>query len=195
MRDLNDGPPALKLRRGKKLKWGTKGQTLPSEVGGPVEYQGDSTGQFACLKEAIANQRLVWNTLMRMQHLTAQYALQNLPNPPRRKRLSKKRCRTCSSLNWPDFIAALPARRASGIGNWDPPKHTTCSGRPMRECPTYSAFWSVFGVRRPRLQVGLMDGLRANGAIGTPEEPAGFRGNLRAWRVLRYSGPGCRAAK
>ena len=28
---------------------------------------------------------------MRMQHLTARYALQNLPNPPRRKRLSKKR--------------------------------------------------------------------------------------------------------
>ncbi|HWT83603.1 MAG TPA: DUF6788 family protein [Candidatus Methylomirabilis sp.] len=49
-----------------------------------------SAQQYAWLKEAIANQRLVWETLMRMQHLTAQYAIQNLPNPPRRKRLSKK---------------------------------------------------------------------------------------------------------
>jgi len=50
-----------------------------------------SAQQFAWLKEAIANQRLVWETLMRMQHLTAQYGRQNLPNPPRRKRLSKRR--------------------------------------------------------------------------------------------------------
>jgi hypothetical protein len=50
-----------------------------------------SAQQFAWLKQAIANQRLVWETLMRMQHLTAKYALQNLPNPPRRKRLSNKR--------------------------------------------------------------------------------------------------------
>ena len=50
-----------------------------------------SPQQFAWLREAIANQRQVWETLQRMQHLTAQFALQNLPNPPRRKRLSKKR--------------------------------------------------------------------------------------------------------
>jgi hypothetical protein len=50
-----------------------------------------SAQQFAWLKEAIANQRRVWDTLMQMQHLTAQYALDNLPNPPRRKRLTKKR--------------------------------------------------------------------------------------------------------
>ena len=50
-----------------------------------------SAQQFAWLKQAIANQRVVWEILMRMQHLSAQYALQNLPNPPRRKRLSKKR--------------------------------------------------------------------------------------------------------
>jgi len=50
-----------------------------------------SPQQFAWLKKAIGNQRLVWETLMRMQHLTAQHLLQNLPNPPRRKRLSKKR--------------------------------------------------------------------------------------------------------
>jgi hypothetical protein len=50
-----------------------------------------SAEQFAWLKKAIGNQRSVWETLMRMQHLTAQHVLQNLPNPPRRKRLSKKR--------------------------------------------------------------------------------------------------------
>ena len=50
-----------------------------------------SAEQFAWLKAAIANQRQVWDTLMQMQQLTAQYALQNLPNPPRRKRPSKKR--------------------------------------------------------------------------------------------------------
>ncbi|HZL42938.1 MAG TPA: DUF6788 family protein [Verrucomicrobiae bacterium] len=49
-----------------------------------------SPEQFAWLKDAIANQRQVWDTLMQMQHLTAQYALDCLPNPPRRKRLSKK---------------------------------------------------------------------------------------------------------
>ena len=50
-----------------------------------------SAEQFAWLEEAIANQRRVWDTLMRMQQLTAQFALENLPNPPRRKRLSKKK--------------------------------------------------------------------------------------------------------
>jgi hypothetical protein len=50
-----------------------------------------SPEQFAWLKTAIANQREVWNTLMQMQSLSAQHALQNLPNPPRRKRLNKKR--------------------------------------------------------------------------------------------------------
>lgn len=50
-----------------------------------------SAEQFAWLKEAVANQRKVWDTLMQMQHLTAQFALQHLPNPPRRKRLSKRK--------------------------------------------------------------------------------------------------------
>lgn len=50
-----------------------------------------SAEQFAWLKEAIANQRQVWETLLQMQQLTAQFALENLPNPPRRKRLSKKK--------------------------------------------------------------------------------------------------------
>lgn len=50
-----------------------------------------SAEQFAWLKGAIANQRKVWDMLMRMQQLTAQYALENLPNPPRRKCLSMKK--------------------------------------------------------------------------------------------------------
>lgn len=50
-----------------------------------------SAEQFAWLKNAIANQRKVWDTLMQMQQITAQFALDNLPNPHRRKRLSKKK--------------------------------------------------------------------------------------------------------
>ena len=49
-----------------------------------------SAEQFAWLKTAIANQRQVWDTLMQMQQITAEYVLANLPNPPRRKRLTKK---------------------------------------------------------------------------------------------------------
>jgi hypothetical protein len=45
---------------------------------------------------------------------------------------------------------AHPARRTSGIGNWDQPRHTTCSGRPLSRNPTYSAFWSVLLWRRWR---------------------------------------------
>ena len=50
-----------------------------------------SSEQFAWLKTAIANQREVWDILMQMQQLTALHALQNLPNPTRRKRLNRKR--------------------------------------------------------------------------------------------------------
>src|SRR5215210_7155679 len=50
-----------------------------------------SAEQFDWLKGAIANQREVWDILMQMQQLTIDHMLQNLPNPPRRKRLSKKR--------------------------------------------------------------------------------------------------------
>lgn len=50
-----------------------------------------SAQQFAWLKQAIANQREVWDTLMRMQQLTAEFMLRHLPNPPRRKRLTRKR--------------------------------------------------------------------------------------------------------
>jgi hypothetical protein len=50
-----------------------------------------SAEQFSWLKQAISNQREVWDILMQLQQLTAKHALENLPGPPRRKRLSKKR--------------------------------------------------------------------------------------------------------
>jgi hypothetical protein len=50
-----------------------------------------SAHQFGWLKQAISNQREVWEILMQLQQLTAQHALKNIPGPPRRKRLSKKR--------------------------------------------------------------------------------------------------------
>jgi hypothetical protein len=50
-----------------------------------------SAEQFAWLRHAIANQRQVWDILMRLQQLTAQHVLENLPNPSRRKRLTKKK--------------------------------------------------------------------------------------------------------
>src|SRR5262249_10456126 len=49
-----------------------------------------SAEQFNWLKQAISNQRLVWDILMELQQLTAQHALEKLPGPPRRKRLSRK---------------------------------------------------------------------------------------------------------
>lgn len=49
-----------------------------------------SAEQFDWLQQAIANQREVWDILMQLQQLTARHVLQNLTNPPRRKRLSKK---------------------------------------------------------------------------------------------------------
>lgn len=49
-----------------------------------------SAEQFAWLQEAIANQREIWDILQRMQQLTLEYMWKNLPNPSRRKRLSKR---------------------------------------------------------------------------------------------------------
>ena len=49
-----------------------------------------SAEQFAWLKQAISNQREVWEILLKLQQLTARHALENLPSPRRRKRLSKK---------------------------------------------------------------------------------------------------------
>lgn len=49
-----------------------------------------SAEQFEWMQRAVANQRQVWDILMEMQQLTAAHMLKNLPNPPRRKRLSKR---------------------------------------------------------------------------------------------------------
>ena len=50
-----------------------------------------SAEQFAWLKQAIANQRKLWDTLLRMQQIATDYMLQNLPNPPRRKKINRKK--------------------------------------------------------------------------------------------------------
>ena len=50
-----------------------------------------SIEQFKWLKQAISNQREVWDILTKLQQLSAKHALENIPGPPRRKRLSKKR--------------------------------------------------------------------------------------------------------
>jgi hypothetical protein len=49
-----------------------------------------SAQQFTWLKQAISNQRQVWDLLMELQQITAKFALENITGPPRRKRLSKK---------------------------------------------------------------------------------------------------------
>ena len=49
-----------------------------------------SAEQFQWLTQAIGNQRHVWETLLQMQQLTAEHVLTHLPNPPRRKRLTRK---------------------------------------------------------------------------------------------------------
>jgi hypothetical protein len=71
-------------RGGPRYQWSRR-------VGAKTVTVALSAEQFAWLKKAIANQRKVWDALMQMQQLTAEYALENLPNPPRRKRLSKKK--------------------------------------------------------------------------------------------------------
>ena len=49
-----------------------------------------SAEQFAWLKEAIANQRKVWDLLIDMQQQTLKHMWENLPSTSRRKRLTKK---------------------------------------------------------------------------------------------------------
>lgn len=60
-------------------------------VGGKTITVALSAEQFAWLQPAIANQRELLDILTEMQRITADYVLRNLPNPPRRKRFSKKR--------------------------------------------------------------------------------------------------------
>jgi hypothetical protein len=49
-----------------------------------------SLDQFQWLQRAIDNQRQVWHILQQLQKLTARHVLEKLPNPPRRKPISKK---------------------------------------------------------------------------------------------------------
>ena len=71
-------------RGGPRYQWSRR-------VGSKTVTVALSAAQFDWLKQAISNQREVWDILMQLQHLAAEHALQNLPNPPRRKRLSRKR--------------------------------------------------------------------------------------------------------
>jgi hypothetical protein len=50
-----------------------------------------SAEQYNWLGQAIRNQREVWDILSELQQITAHHVLENLPGPPRRKRLTKKR--------------------------------------------------------------------------------------------------------
>jgi hypothetical protein len=49
-----------------------------------------SREQYVALKQAIENWRKLKDTLKRMESLSRQFIFQTLPNPPRRKRLTKK---------------------------------------------------------------------------------------------------------
>lgn len=49
-----------------------------------------SAAQFAALKTAITNYRALQAMVAEMQSLSRQVIFENLPNPPRRKRLTKK---------------------------------------------------------------------------------------------------------
>lgn len=60
-------------------------------AGGKTVTVALSAEQFEWMKMATANQRRVWDLLLAMQRMTMDYMLENLPNPPRRKRLTKKR--------------------------------------------------------------------------------------------------------
>ena len=84
------------LALGSLLERGLPGQGGPRyqwsrRVGPKTVTVALSREQFEWLQKAVANQRKVWDTLLQMQQITAEYMLANLPNPPRRKRLSKKR--------------------------------------------------------------------------------------------------------
>ena len=49
-----------------------------------------SAEQFAWLRQAIANQRKLWDILSQMQQLTLVYMWKHLPSTARRKKLSRK---------------------------------------------------------------------------------------------------------
>lgn len=81
---------------GSLLERGEPGQGGPRyqwsrRAGGKTVTVALSVEQFQWMKLAVANQRRVWDLLLAMQQKTMEYMLENLPHPPRRKRLTKKR--------------------------------------------------------------------------------------------------------
>jgi len=81
---------------GSLIERGEPGQGGPRyqwsrRAGGKTVTVALSAEQFEWMKVATANQRRVWDLLLAMQRMTMDYMLENLPNPPRRKRLTKKR--------------------------------------------------------------------------------------------------------
>lgn len=107
LKNIQDLPPQYQRLRQKlsKIGWIALGSLVERDKpgqGGP-RYQWSrrvglktvtvalSAEQFNWLKQAISNQREVWDILMQLQQLTAQQALKNLPGRPRRKRLTKKK--------------------------------------------------------------------------------------------------------
>lgn len=106
-KSLQNLPPEYRRLRSKlsKIRWIALGSLVERDKpgqGGP-RYQWSrrvgsktvtvalSVEQFQWLKQAISNQRQVWDILMQLQQLTAHHLLENIPGPPRRKRLNKKR--------------------------------------------------------------------------------------------------------
>lgn len=81
---------------GSLIERGEPGQGGPRyqwsrRAGGKTVTVALSAEQFEWMKGAVANQRRVWEVLLEMQQITVEYMLENLPHPPRRKRLTKKR--------------------------------------------------------------------------------------------------------
>ena len=81
---------------GSLIERGEPGQGGPRyqwsrRAGGKTVTVALSAEQFEWMKVAVANQRRVWDLLQEMQQATMEYMLENLPHPPRRKRLTKKR--------------------------------------------------------------------------------------------------------
>jgi hypothetical protein len=49
-----------------------------------------SRQQFAAMKQAVQNERKLWNTIQQMEKVSRQILFASLPDTPRRKRLAKK---------------------------------------------------------------------------------------------------------
>jgi hypothetical protein len=77
------------LERGKPGQGGPRYQ-WSRRVGKKTVTVALSSEQFDWLKQAIANQRKVWDLLIQMQRHTLQHMWDNLPSTSRRKHLGKK---------------------------------------------------------------------------------------------------------